>query len=238
MYFHVHRHLVFASIVFGISLIASAYVHAQDCNGGGGDPSSNDFVNPGGSGGGDFADTDGGSTDISAFTDMNNENWDNIMTEWNFFTQSDPNPTITGDGVFVSVNANPNVYAGSPTPVASTAAFINGVIIAHQIEYINADGSSGGSWTYDCAYPDASPSNRTINITYPTPGTYYVKASASVLLWNGQNPWIDSDTLTVTALDPITNYTVSIQTHPKPGMEKWVLPSHQVSKNFQVFHSN
>jgi hypothetical protein len=233
------RHLVAATLVFGLWLAAPVRVHA-DCGGNGTDNSSGadtsnwDTFNPGSS---DVYDN-GFSTDISAFTDMSDSNWDNTMTEWNFFAQSDPNPTITGDGVFVSVNANPNVYAGSPTPVASTAAYINGIIIAHQIEYINADGSSGGAWTNDYAYPGASPSNRTINITYPTPGTYYVKASASVLLWNGQNPWIDSDTLTVTVNDPITNYTVAIQTHPKPGMEKWVLPSNVVSKNFQVFHSN
>jgi hypothetical protein len=229
------RYLVFATFVFGAWLVAPNHIRA-DCNGGGGsDPSQNNSVNPGGGG----ADDGGFSTDISAFTDMSNSNWDNTMTAWNFFAPSDPNPTMTSDGVFVSVNANPNVYAGSPTPVASTGAFANGILIAHQIEYINADGSSGGAWTNDCAYPVTYlPSNRTINITYPTPGTYYVKASVSVMLPNGQNPWIDSDTVTVTVNDPITNYTVSIQTHPKPGLEKWVLPSNVVSKDFQVFHSN
>jgi hypothetical protein len=232
----VFRPLLLATLVFGICLVAPSHIRAQGCGGGGGggDPSTNNSFNPGGG----YADDGNFSADISAFTDMNNANWDNTMTAWNFFTQSDPNPTITSDGVFVSVNANPNVYAGSPTPVASSAEYLQGMVIAHQIMYMNADGSSGGAWTNDCNYPGTSTSNRTINITYPTPGTYYVKGSASVMLPNGQNPWIDSDTLTVTVNDPMTNYTVSIQTHPKPGLEKWVLPSNVVSKNFQVFHSN
>jgi hypothetical protein len=239
----VFRHLVLAILVVGVWLAAPAHVQAQDCGGGGdsggGDPSGGSDSGGGvvDQGGGLGADQGGGGP--GAFTDTPDPNWDSIMTTWNFFAKTyDPK---TGAPVVVTVNGNPSVYAGSPTVVSSSAAFADGPIIAHSIEYINAD--SPGLWTTDITYPfneDATEnsSNRSLNITYPSPGTYYVRGGASVLFSDGQNPWIYSDQETVTVNDPITPETVSIQTHPKPGMEKWVLSSHLVEKTISVFHSN
>jgi hypothetical protein len=222
----VFRRLVFASFVWGVGLLGATYVCAQDCgggNGGGADQGSSS-----GDGGGAFGDT-------------LDPNWDSIMTTWNFFAKFyDPG---TGAPVVITVNANPSVYAGSPTVLSSSAGFADGPVIGHSIEYINADGSSGGVWTTDITYPfnvnpAANVDSFSINITYPSPGTYYVRGGISVLFRDGENPWLYSEQETVTVNDPMTHYTVAIQTHPKPGMEKWVLPSNVVTKNFQVFHSN
>jgi hypothetical protein len=252
------RHTVLASLVLGAALAAPIHVHAQDCGGGGGsssggDPSSNPFVNPGGDEGGNIG-GDPFSGDAGLFTDMNNGGWDNLMTEWNFFAQDsgggvsaaqlmDANSSgWSSDQLMnVSIAANLTVYAESPTPVSSVAYFNPGFSYSQSIEYINADDyAAGGAWTTSVDNPVyGGPYSRTINVTYPTPGTYYVRAGASdgtVQDWFYL--WWYSQTLTVTVLDPITNYTVSIQTHPKPGMEKWVLPSNVVTKPFQVFHSN
>ncbi len=252
------RPLAFATLVLGVWLVEPIRVHAQDCGGGGGgsggggggDPGSNNFVNPGGGDGGfDGSDPSGG--DISSFTDSNGDGWDNIMTAWDFFAQDSsvglslgPDLDANSSGwspdqaMNVSVIALPVVYAESPTPVSTVAYTGSGA--SNSIEYINVnDYAAGGVWTTSI---DNSLSggtySRTINVTYPAPGTYYVRAG----LTDGTVQdyfylWWYSQTLTVTALDPITNYTVAIQTHPKPGMEKWVLPSHQVTKTFHVFHS-
>jgi hypothetical protein len=248
----VFRPLVLAALVLGVCLVAPIHIRA-DCGGGdsssnsGSDTGTSDSEDPGGN-----EEYDGGSTDISSFTDMNGDGWDNLMTAYNFFT-TDPSvgaslgPDLDANSsgwspdqaMDVSVIALPVVYAESPTPVSTVAYTGSGA--SNSIEYINVnDYAAGGAWTVSI---DNSLSggtySRTINVTYPTPGTYYVRAG----LTDGTVQdyfylWWYSQTLTVTANDPITNYTVAIQTHPKPGMEKWVLPSRQVTKPFQVFHSN
>jgi hypothetical protein len=212
------RHLVFASFVWGVGLLGPTYVCAQDCGGGGVGPPQG-YTGP--------------------FGNLLDQGWDSLMTTWGFFAVAD-DPRY-GYPVAITVNANPNVYAGSPTVVSSSAGYAGGPLIAHDIEYINA--ASSGDWTLNITYPPWSSSypavdNLSMNITYPSPGTYYVRGGVSVLFSNGENPWIYSDQETVTVNDPITPETVSIQTHPKPGMEKWVLSSHLVEKTFSVFHSN
>jgi hypothetical protein len=212
------RHLVFASVVWAVGFLGPTYVYAQDCGGGGvAPPQSN----------------------AGAFGNSLYQGWDGVMTTWGFFAVGD-GPTY-GDVAAVTVDANPTVYAGSPTVVSSSAGYNNGPVIAHDIEYINA--ASSGDWTLNITYPFnvnpyANVDNLSINITYPSPGTYYVRGGVSVLFHDGENPWIYSQVETITVNDPITTETVSIQTHPKPGMEKWVLSSHLVEKIFSVFHSN
>jgi hypothetical protein len=254
------RHLVAAAFVLGVWLAASTMVHA-DCGGdnsgssSGVDTSNWDTFNPGSS---DVYDT-GFSTDISGFIGMDDPGWDNTMTAWNFFAASDNsgdvaqvmNANSSGGGrIFdVSVDALQTVYAGSPTQISSIAYFVLGLVpFGHTIDYINVDDyNAGGAWTMNVdpdltlgSLDSAGFYSRNIQVTYPTPGTYYVRAGVDIqsAYWGFVYPYIYSQTITVTVLDPITNYTVSIQTHPKPGMEKWVLPSHQVTKPFQVFHSN
>jgi hypothetical protein len=247
------RPLALATLVFGAWLVVPSHIRA-DCGGGdssssdGSDPNQNNSVNPGG----DDENQEGGSTDISSFTDMNGDGWDNLMTAYDFFT-TDPSvgaslgPDLDANSsgwspdqaMDVSVIALPVVYAESPTPVSTVAYTGSGA--SNSIEYINVnDYNAGGAWTVSI---DNSLSggtySRTINVTYPTPGTYYVRAGLNDgTVQDYYYLWWYSQTLTVMANDPITNYTVAIQTHPKPGMEKWVLPSRQVTKPFQVFHSN
>jgi hypothetical protein len=262
MYVPADRHLAFAALVFGLCLAAPARVHA-DCNGGGdnnsgdssgSDPSQNYFMDPGG---GYYSEAGNGFYDV--LVGSNDSYFNDIMTNWNFFAVGDDSGSSAAQtldanssgwspgnaSLNVSVNALLTVYAGSPTPVSSIAFFTPGYPYGHTIDYINADDyAAGGGWTMNVdpavsLNPDGSYS-RTINVTYPTPGTYYVRAGGDEqsAYWGFVDPYYYSQTLTITALDPITNYTVAIQTHPKPGMEKWVLPSHQVTKPFQVFHSN
>ena len=244
----IFRHLVIAFLVWSVGLLDTTYVFAQDCDGGGDPPGGGDSSGSGDGGG--FADggggvvgvTDGGGDYSGAFGNSLDQGWDNLMTTWGFFAVADD--PIHGYPVAVTVYANPNVYAGSPTVVSSSAGYAGGPVIVHDIEYINAN--SSGIWTVDMTYPfNVNPylpygtvDNLSINITYPSPGTYYVRGGINVLFSNGQNPWIYSQVETVTVNNPITPETVSIQTRPKPGMEKWVLPSHVVSKTFQVMHTN
>jgi hypothetical protein len=249
MHLPAFRHLAFVSFVFGTVLVASTHVHAQDC-GGGGDPGSGGDYSGGGNtdqgsgsdlGGGNIT-GDSGSGNSGAFGNSLDQGWDNLMTTWNFFAVGDD--PISGYPVAVTVYANPIVYAGSPTVVSSSAGYAGGPVLGHSIEYIEA----GSSWNWpqyitypfnDNPYlPNGTVDNLSINMTFPSPGTYYVRGGVSVLFSDGQNPWIYSEVETVTVNDPITSETVSIQTHPKPGMEKWVLPSHLVEKTFSVFHSN
>jgi hypothetical protein len=245
----VFRHFVFSVLVLGVVLAAP--IHAQDCSGGGGTiggSGSGGGTSGGGSddgglssffGGGDSG--SGGSVDFStfqtAFSSLD-QNFDSDMTALQIFAVADTSSWNSGNLVNVSVIANPTVYAESPTPVSSVGLFYSGYTYEHSIEYINVnDFNAGGAWTTNIDSPVyGGPYQRTISITYPTPGTYYVRAGGLVTDW--ATTWDYSNTLTVTAQDPNTNYTVTIQTHPDPGMEKWILPSNVVSKTFQVFHSN
>jgi hypothetical protein len=223
----VFRHLVFASFVSGFGLLGPTYVCAQDC--GGGNEGNNPIDPPNGYAG--------------AFGNSLDEGWDNLMTTWGFFAVADD--PKEGYPAAVTVYGSPNVYAGSPTVVSSSAGYAGGPVLAHSIDYIEA-GSSWNWWPQYITYPfndnpylpDGTVDNLSVNVTYPSPGTYYVRGGINVLFTNGQNPWIYSEVETVTVNDPITSETVSIQTHPKPGMEKWVLSSHLVEKIFSVFHSN
>jgi hypothetical protein len=243
----VFRHLVFTSLVLGVVLAAPIQVQAQDCSGGGsGSGSGSGDPGGGGSDGGlsgffDSGSPGGGVYDISGFYyvfDTLNQNFDSGMTALQLFAVADTSSWNSGNLVNVSVIANPTVYAESPTPVSSVGLFYSGYTYEHSIEYINVnDFNAGGAWTTNIDSPVyGGPYQRTISITYPTPGTYYVRAGGLVTDW--ATTWDYSNTLTVTAQDPNTNYTVTIQTHPDPGMEKWILPSNVVSKTFQVFHSN
>jgi hypothetical protein len=139
------------------------------------------------------------------------------------------------DPVNVSINASTTVYANSPTGVSSTAWTNSTPISLHTIEYINTDGSDGGLWHLDIAAGAGISDPRSADVTYPSPGTYLVRSGAST---DGGNSWTYSDQVTVTAKDPITPHTVSIQAKPKSGMEKWFLPSDKVSKDFKVLHTN
>jgi hypothetical protein len=220
MHLPVFSHLVFATFMFGVWLAAPTRVHAQDCLGSGSSytglsadqGSSTDFVPP-----------DSLSQDFNTWIAASTSYW-----------QSSGNPAPP-DPINVTINCSTTIYAQSPTSVSSTAWTSSTPISLHTIEYINQDGSSGGFWTIDIASGSGTSDQRSIGVTFPSPGTYLVRSGASA---DGGNTWTYSDQVSVTVNDCINIHTVTIQTIPKPGMEKWFRPSNVASKTFRVRHTN
>lgn len=237
------RHFVFVAFVLGAVLVAPTQIYAQMCldPGAGADSmqgnSGSDNGDSSNNGGNDTFNTvdtqqqvgilnSGGSVDAGLMLGGPGDGGD----------VSGGSAAPAPDPINVTINASTTVYAESPTSVSSTASTASTPISLHTIEYINCDGSDGGIWQqqYNAAGSGISDQCST-GVTFPSPGTYFVRSGAST---DGGNTWTYSDQLTVYVNDCRTHPTVYIQAKPKPGMEKWFTESNEVSKQFKVKYTN
>jgi hypothetical protein len=138
------------------------------------------------------------------------------------FTPLPPSATIT---------AAASAYTGSPFAVASTAAAPAGNLTEHSIQWL----SPSGTWTASTAPASGGSSTRTLGITFPTTGTWTLRAGASVD--NGLT-WSYSPAVQVAVASATTTYTLESMSVPGAGMANWYAPSPVVQRTYQVVHVN
>jgi hypothetical protein len=129
------------------------------------------------------------------------------------------------------ISAPPTAYTGSPLTVSSTASAPNGNLAMHSVEWM----SPAGAWTVDSAAATGTDDARTVGITFSTPGTWTLRAGASVD--NGAT-WVYSSNRQVTVSSGVVSYTLATMAVPPSNLASWYAPSPVVTKTYQVQHVN
>ena len=106
------------------------------------------------------------------------------------------------------INAAATAYTGSPFNVTSTATAPADNLTLHSIEWL----SPSGTWTVSSVAVSGGTSNRSLGITFPTTGTYTLRAGAS------------DDNGTTWVYSPNTQVVVSSGT-PPTRLKLWLCPA-------------
>jgi len=130
------------------------------------------------------------------------------------------------------INAAATAYTGSPFNVTSTATAPADNLTLHSIEWL----SPAATWTVNTVAVSGGTSNRDLGITFPTTGTYTLRAGASDD--NGVT-WYYSPTVQVAVSSGITNYTLESMAVPgTPSALTWFTTSPVVQESYEVQHVN
>ena len=130
------------------------------------------------------------------------------------------------------INAAATAYTGSPFNVTSAATAPADNLTLHSIEWL----SPSGAWTVSSVAASGGASNRSLGISFPTTGTYTLRAGASDD--NGAT-WVYSPTTQVAVSSGITTYTLETMAVPgSASLLSWYAPSPVVQKAYQVQHVN
>jgi len=130
------------------------------------------------------------------------------------------------------INAAATAYTGSPFNVTSTASAPADNLTLHSIEWM----SPTGTWTVNSAMASGSVSNRSLGISFPTTGTYTLRAGASDD--NGAT-WVYSPNTQVVVSNGTSTYTLQTMAVPSSAsLLSWYAPSPVVQKTYEVQHVN
>jgi hypothetical protein len=141
------------------------------------------------------------------------------------------NATFTPQPPIVALTAASTAYTGSPFHVTSVATAPADNLTLHSIEWL----SSGGVWTVSSAQASGGTDNLAVGITFPSTGTWTLRAGASVD--NGAT-WVYSPTTQVTVTSGIANYAFASMAVPSANSLLWYAASPVVQKTYQVQHVN
>jgi hypothetical protein len=130
-----------------------------------------------------------------------------------------------------TITAAATAYTGSPFSVASTAAAPGGNLTGHSIQWL----SPAGAWTVNTAAASGASSSRTLGITFPSTGTWTLRAGASV---DGGVTWTYSAPVLVAVSSATTTYTLETMAIPGATMTNWYAPSPIAQRTYQVVHVN
>lgn len=103
---------------------------------------------------------------------------------------------------------------------------------SHSIEWL----SPSGTWTVNSASVSGGTSNRSLGISFPSTGTYTLRAGASD---DDGVTWVYSPNVQVSVSNGTSSYT--LETMSVPGSASalvWYAPSPIVQKTYQVQHVN
>ena len=130
------------------------------------------------------------------------------------------------------ITAAATAYTGSPFNVTSTASAPADNLTLHSIEWL----SPSGTWTVSSVAVSGGTSNRSLGITFPTTGTYTLRAGASD---DNGTTWVYSPTTQVAVSNGITTYTLETMAVPSSAsLLSWYAPSPVAQKTYEVQHVN
>jgi hypothetical protein len=130
-----------------------------------------------------------------------------------------------------AVAAPTSAYTGSPISASSTATAPDDNLTLHSVEWL----SPSGAWTVNSAAASGGSDQRTVAFTFPTTGTWTVRAGASVD--NGVT-WVYSPTQQINVTSGLTTYTLESMAVPPSSLVGWYTPSAVATQTYQVQHVN